>query len=226
MFQCYCDEMDEQRSPLSGRRGQAARNDERILAAAREVFVADADAPISAVASRAGVGISALYRRYPSKEDLLRQLCRDGLRLFVEEAEAAVADMGDPWQAFAGFLRRIVEADVHSLTVRLAGTFSPTADMFEDARCSGELNEQLIARTKARGGLRADVRSEDLPLILEMVAAIRPGVFGDDMRTGELRQRFLSRCLEGLRRGDEPLTGTSPTDEELGRRWVPRAASR
>ena len=97
--------------------------------------------------------------------------------------------------------------------------------MFEDARHSGELNEQLIARTKARGGLRADVRSEDLPLILEMVAAIRPGVFGDDMRTGELRQRFLSLCLEGLRRGDEPLTGTSPTDEELGRRWVPRAAS-
>src|SRR6478752_5493854 len=183
---------------LSGRRGQAARNDERILAAARDVFMADADAPISAVASRAGVGISALYRRYPSKEDLLRQLCRDGLRLYVEEAEAAVADTGDAWEAFAGFLRRIVEADVHSLTVRLAGTFRPTADMYEDARRSGELNEQLVARTKAEGGLRADVRSEDLPLILEMVAAIRPGVFGDDVRTGELRQRFLSLCLEGL----------------------------
>src|SRR6476620_5593420 len=117
---------------LSGRRSQAARNDDRILAAAREVFVADADAPISAVASRAGVGISALYRRYPSKEDLLRQLCRDGLRLYVEEAEAAVADTGDAWEAFGRFLRRIVEADVHSLTVRLAGTFGPTPDMYED----------------------------------------------------------------------------------------------
>ena len=41
--------MEQQR--LSGRRGQAAQNDELILAAAREVFVADADAPISAVAS-------------------------------------------------------------------------------------------------------------------------------------------------------------------------------
>src|SRR4029079_14422852 len=129
---------------LSGRRGQAAKNDERILRAAREVFIGDADAPISEVESRAGVGISALYRRYPGKEDLLRQLCRDGLRLYVEEAEAAVADTGDPWEAFAAFLRRIVEPDVHSRTVRLAGTFSPTADMFEDARRSGELNEQLI----------------------------------------------------------------------------------
>jgi len=216
--------MDEHPPLLSGRRGQAARNDERILAAAREVFVADAEAPISAVASRAGVGISALYRRYPSKEDLLRQLCRDGLRQYVEEAETAIADDGDAWAAFAGFFRRIVAADVHSLTVRLAGTFSPTADMFDDARRSGELNDQLIARTKARGGLRADVTSDDLPLILEMVAAIRPGVFGDDERTAELRQRYLSLCLDGLRRDAEPLPGAPPTDAELGRRWQRRPA--
>ncbi len=211
--------------PLSGRRGQAAQNDERILAAAREVFIADADAPISAVASRAGVGISALYRRYPGKEDLLRQLCRDGLRLYVEEAEAALEDDGDPWEAFARFLRRIVAADVHSLTVRLAGTFTPTADMFEDARRSGELNARLVARAAAHGGLRGDVTSEDLPLILEMVAAIRPGVFGDDERTAELRQRFLSICLDGLRRDADPLTGSAPTDAELGRRWQRRPTS-
>jgi hypothetical protein len=43
--------------PLSGRRAQAARNDQRILEAARAAFVADADAPIAAVAERAGVGI-------------------------------------------------------------------------------------------------------------------------------------------------------------------------
>jgi len=209
---------------LSGRRGQAARNDERILAAARDVFTVDSDAPISAVATRAGVGISALYRRYPSKEDLQRQLCRDGLRLYVEEAEAAIADDGDPWQAFAGFLRRIVAADVHSLTVRLAGTFTPTEDMFADAARSGELNELLIARTRANGGLRDDVGSEDLALILEMVAAIRPGVFGDDERTNELRQRYLSLCLDGLKGGVTPLGGTPPTEGELGRRWVRRAA--
>jgi AcrR family transcriptional regulator len=209
---------------LSGRRGQAARNDERILAAAREVFIADADAPISAVASRAGVGISALYRRYPSKEDLLRQLCRDGLRLYVEEAEEAIADIGDPWEAFANFLRRIVDADVHSLTVRLAGTFRPTEEMFADSRRSGELNDELVARTKAGGGLRDDVRSEDLAFILEMVAAIRPGLFGNDRRTAELRQRYLSLCLDGLKQHSaEPLPGPPPTDEELGRRWIRRA---
>ena len=209
---------------LSGRRSQAARNDDRILAAAREVFVADADAPISAVASRAGVGISALYRRYSGKEDLLRQLCRDGLRLYVDEAEAALADEGDPWEAFAGFLRRIVKADVHSLTVALAGTFTPTQDMFADAQRSGELNQTLVARAKARGDLREDVVPEDLTLVLEMVAAIRPGVFGDDERTAELRQRYLSLCLDGLRSSTGRLAGAAPTDLELGRRWMRRDA--
>ena len=212
--------MEQQR--LSGRRGQAAQNDERILAAARDVFMADADAPISAVASRAGVGISALYRRYPSKEDLLRQICRDGLRLYLEEAETALADTSDPWESLAAFLRRIVAADVHSLTVRLAGTFTPTEEMFADSVRSGELNEELVARAKASGDLREDVRMEDLPLVLEMVAAIRPGVFGDEERTSELRQRYLSLCLDGLRSGAQPLTGAPPTEAELGRRWVGR----
>jgi hypothetical protein len=57
-------------APLSGRQAEARRNDGLILEAAREVFVEDPDAPISAVAERAGVGIGALYRRYASKEEL------------------------------------------------------------------------------------------------------------------------------------------------------------
>src|SRR5437868_903160 len=81
----------------SGRRAQAARNDTAILEAAREVFIADPSAPIAEVAKRAGVGISALYRRYPSKEDLLRELCADGLRRYISAAEVASADHGDPW---------------------------------------------------------------------------------------------------------------------------------
>jgi len=212
--------MDAEQPRLSGRRRQAARNDERILAAAREVFIADPNAPISAVAARADVGISALYRRWPGKEDLLRQLCRDGLRTYLAEADAALANDGDAWEAFATFLGRIVDADVHSLTVRLAGTFTPTAEMVADAARSGELNEQLVARTKAEGGLRDDVTAEDLTLILEQMAAIRPGVFGDQRRTRALRERYLALILDGLRNDTGPLPGPPPTDAELGRRWA------
>jgi AcrR family transcriptional regulator len=212
------------RPGLSGRRGQAARNDQRILAAARDVFIADAEAPISSVAARAGVGISALYRRYPSKEDLLRQLCREGLHRYVEAAEAAVRDQGDAWQAFVALLHRIVEADVHSLTVRLAGRFTPTDEMFADARRAAELNEALVARTKATGGLRTDFKAEDLSFILEQMAAIRLGVFGDERRTRRLRRRYLALCLDGMRNPSGRLPGPPPTADELGRRWTPARA--
>src|ERR1700722_10486587 len=78
------------RGPMSGRQAEAARNDQRILDAARAVFVADPGAPISAVAKQAGVGISALYTRYGSKEELLRTLCSEGMLIVSREAEAAI----------------------------------------------------------------------------------------------------------------------------------------
>src|SRR5687768_7910181 len=148
--------MPEETAALSGRRGQAARNDEVILAAARDVFLADPKAPISAVADRAGVGISALYRRYASKDDLLRTLCRDGLTRFVTLAEAAAGET-DSWAAFTGFLHGVVDADVHALTVKLAGTFTPTPDLRQLAERSTEVADALVQRAQADGRLRSDV---------------------------------------------------------------------
>ena len=59
------------------------------------MFVADPEAPISKVAERAGVGIGASYRRYASKGELLRRLSSEGLRRYIAEAEAALADEDD-----------------------------------------------------------------------------------------------------------------------------------
>ncbi len=200
---------------LSGRRQQAARNDEMILAAARDVFLADPKAPISAVAERAGVGISALYRRYAGKEDLLRQLCHDGLRRFVVEAEAA-ADEPDDWAAFAGFLRRVVDADVHSLTVHLAGTFTPTPEMHGDSERADDLVVDLVERARASGRLRRDVVTQDVGLLLEGCAAVR---LPDPERTRQLRRRYLAILLDGLATDAEPLPGPAPGPGELAWRW-------
>ena len=65
------------------------------------MFVADPDAPIAAVAKHAGVNISSLYRRFASKEELIRRLCGDGLHSYIEIAQAAIDDEeGDPWEVF------------------------------------------------------------------------------------------------------------------------------
>jgi AcrR family transcriptional regulator len=207
----------EDSTPLSGRLAEAARNDRKILEAAREVFVADPEAPISKVAERAGVGISALYRRYASKEELLRRLCSEGLRRYIAEAEAALADEDDPWVAFAAFMCRIVDADTHSLTLRLAGTFTPTEELYQDSRKAQELNLRLFERTKTADAIRHDVEVDDLSLLFEQVAAVR---IGDEERTRQLRRRYLALLLDALRvPSGSALPGPPPSWEEISRRW-------
>jgi AcrR family transcriptional regulator len=204
-------------APMSGRRAQAARNDQRILEAAREVFVADPGAPISAVAQRAGVGISALYRRYAGKEDLLRKLCADGLDLYIAAAEAAVADPGDPWSVFAEFMERVVDADTHSLTLSLAGTFEPTEELYGRAEWAQQLNVRLLERAQEAGTVRPDLVVDDLSFLFEQLASLR---VSDEQRTRELRRRYLALQLDALRGPPAaPLPGPAPGWEEVRQRW-------
>jgi AcrR family transcriptional regulator len=204
---------------LNGRRAQAMRNDELILTAARTVFAADPAAPIAAVAERAGVGISALYRRCASKEDLLRRLCADAVRRFNAEAEAALADPGDSWTVFRRLARRVVAADLYTLTLRLAGRFTPDAELRRDARCAQELSTRVFERTKAAGAIRPDVVLDDLTLIFEQVTAVR---LPDEARSRCLRERCLALMLDALRQSPaEPLPGPPPAREEIAGLWAP-----
>lgn len=204
---------------MSGRRAEAARNDERILEAARTVFVADPDAPVSAVAKRAGVGIGAIYRRYAGKEELLQKVAADGLRRYIEVAEAALASEDDPGAMFDEFMRGIVDARVHSITLSLAGKFTPTEEMAADAQRADELNVRLLDRVKAAGVIRADIEVPDLSLLFEQLAAIQ---LGDEERRHELRHRYLALLLEALlATASAPLPGPGPTSDEISRRWFP-----
>jgi AcrR family transcriptional regulator len=210
--------MRQQPGPAGpGRQAEAARNDQLILEAARAVFVADPAAPVSEVARRAGVGIAALYRRYPSKEDMLRKLSGDGLQRYIAEAEAALADDRDPWTAFAAFMTRAMKADTLSLTQQLAGTFTPTEELYREAARAQDLNVALFERVRAAGAIRADVVVDDIGWILEMVASVR---LGDARRTGQLRERYLTLLLDGLRTPEPAgLPGPPPSWAEIGARW-------
>jgi AcrR family transcriptional regulator len=206
---------DDQR-PARGRQAEAARNDVAILEAARAVFLRDPSAPMSAVADHAGVGVAGLYRRFAGKDELLRTLCGDGLRHFVHLADEALADDGDPWEAFERFLTGVVESDVHSLSVHLAGTFRSTPQLRRLAAQSTVVVEQLVARAQQTGKLRRDVSAADLPMIFEQLSAVR---VEDQDRTTALRRRYLALHLESLRADGSGLPESPPTSEELGQRW-------
>lgn len=201
--------------PLSGRRAEAEVNDGRILNAAREVLLADPKAPVSAVAAAAGVGISALYRRYPSKEHLLRALAADGLARYIADLEAALASGDEPWPAYVECLSRVVAGGSQALAQRLAGAFSPTPELTAMARRAGTLATTLFDRVRDSGELRDDVAETDIVVLLEIIA--QADLPGDGPA---LRQRYLALILEALHAPAEArLPGRPPLPADLTARW-------
>ena len=137
--------------------------------------------------------------------------------VYIAAVEDALADEGDPWEAFAKFMRRIVDADTHSLTLRLAGTFIPTEELYRDSARAQELNERLFGRIRDAGAIRPDVEVDDIALLFEQLAAVR---MGDQERTRQLRRRYLTLVLDALHdRSGSPLPGPPPGWEEIQRRW-------
>jgi len=209
--------MEEMTGPLSGRRAEAARNDKHILEAARAVFLEDPEAPIAAVAKRAGVGIGALYRRYRSKDELLVRLAGDGLRRYIAAAQGALADEGEPWAAFVHFMQHCVEIGAGSLSLRHAGAFSSTEELRQAGMEAYVVSRQILDRAKAAGALRGEIEVGDLSLLLEQLQTIH---IGDEARTSELRQRYLALMLDGLHVVTAaPLPGPAPQWEEINRRY-------
>jgi AcrR family transcriptional regulator len=204
---------------LSGRQAEARANDARILAAARKVFLADPDAPITAVAQEAGVGIGALYRRYRSSEELMQTLALQGLHLYNAEIETALADERDAWEAFSAFMHNAIAAGGGSLSRRFAGRFAVTDELREAGIRSVVLTQQLIERCKAAGVLRPDIDAGDMSMIAEAIQSIS---VPDLERSFALRGRYLTVVLAGLRAGAaEALPSTAPTLEEMRRRFEP-----
>ena len=204
--------------PRSAHDDSFTRYDAAIVAAARTTFLRDPDAPMAEVAAAAGVGISALYRRYSGRDGLMRRLCQDGLQTYLDVA-ADAGRLADPWEAFVHLATELVRADVHSLTVRLAGTFTSTVELSALATLAGRAGAAIVRRATRAGVLRPGLGPNDLVMLLEQLAAIR---VEDDARTSALRERYLFLHLASWRREPVPVTappGRPPTNAEAVQRW-------
>jgi hypothetical protein len=136
---------------------------------------------------------------------------------YLAEVRAALADDGDPWIAFTRFMRRCIDIGAGALTQRLAGSFTATAELTQQGREIHTATQELLARTKAAGALRADVEVGDLSVLLEQLQAIR---VGDEVRANQLRHRYLTLVLDGLHLADAPqLPSTPPSWQETSGRY-------
>lgn len=164
-----------QQAPKDPRlRADAERNRERVVAAARDVFAERGlDASTNEIARRAGVGIATLFRRFPTRDDLIAAAFAEKMDAYAEAIDDALADE-DPWRGFITFIERIcqMQADDRGFADVLTMTF-PTARAFEQDRDrAADALAELLERAKAAGGLRRDFVHQDVPLILMANAGV------------------------------------------------------
>jgi AcrR family transcriptional regulator len=200
-----------------GRQAEARRNDRAVLDAARDVFSAQgADAPISAVAERAGVGVGTLYRRYGSKTELLQRMCVLAMEQGIEAAGEAL-DADDPWTGLCGYIRACVEMRSGALG-SLAGQIDMTDEMLSTARRGMTLAGEVVARAHRAGSLRPDVTALDIALLIESFSRRSSGAEADEERNAQAR--LLAVAFDGLRApGATPLPGRAPSVSRYTGRW-------
>jgi AcrR family transcriptional regulator len=153
-------------------RADAARNVERILRAARDVYgELGPDAPMEAVARRAGVGERTLSRRFPAKADLVRAALDQSIAEDLTPAIDAARRADDPLHGLAQLIEAAIAlgAREHNLLTAAHRAGSLTFDI------SVSLNEALsdLCRDGQRvGRVRADLVADDLPRLIAMLYSV------------------------------------------------------
>jgi AcrR family transcriptional regulator len=202
-----------------GRQAEARRNDLAVLEAARDVFaVLGADAPVAAVAARAGVGVGTLYRRYGSKTELLQRLCMAAMEQAQAAADAALRSP-DPWAGLAGYIRDCVGMRSGALAA-LAGQVAVTEEMLATAERGIAAVTEIVVRAQRAGSLRRDVTPLDIALLIEAFSR-RPQALSGPADDRDARDRLLAITLDGLRAGQPaPLPGRPPGRDAYVARWA------
>ncbi|MCP2163892.1 TetR/AcrR family transcriptional regulator [Goodfellowiella coeruleoviolacea] len=206
-------------------RADARRNREQVIAAAREVFLAQGvDAPLEEIARRAGVGIATLYRRFPDRRTLIREVSLDAMALAAAQLRAARAEEDDEWAALVRFFHAVLETRIGTVLPVLLGSlgmeFSPDDELWASrSQLVAELDE-LVRAAQRTGRLRADVGVGDV--MLGLLKLLRPlpsmRLLGDF--TDTLNRRHAELFIDGLRGPAVPrpvLAGPAITAEVVDR---------
>jgi AcrR family transcriptional regulator len=187
----------EQPRPL---RADARDNRRRLLEAACDVFIERGPAaPLDEIARRAGTGIATLYRRFPDRRTLVREVVRDALQRTIEEARQAAEDEPDPFRALARYMHRAIDVRTAAVIPALLGEIPFDDEEIRRARESGSAALQALADAAHQAGtLRTDVTSGDIGMLIVRLSRPMPGGFPPETNAG-LSHRHLDLVIDGLR---------------------------
>jgi AcrR family transcriptional regulator len=198
-------------------RRDAVENRARLLQAAWDVFAEQGtEAGVEEIAKRAGVGMGTLYRRFPTKDDLIRALQSELLDGMLEEIrqtaaaqpaghglEACLWHGGEVMAAHRGCLGMMWQAFPLESDPRRAEFWELMGRLLEQAREAGEVREDLTL---------TDVYLCQLTL--------RSLIDDSAVRAPEIWRRYLALMLAGFRPAAQPLEHR-PSDDSLVTLGVP-----
>lgn len=178
-------------------RVDAQRNLEHVLRAAREVFGESGyGAPMEDVARRARVGVGTVYRRFPSKDVLVRRIAEEETSRLTDQARAALGQEDEPWSALSRFLRTSVDSG--------AGRLLPPQVLrvgVAEERTDGDASDPArVPHQRAQGG------TGELRLVPE-----EPVAAEDDAGAAELLE-VVGRLVERARAAGALRAGVSVSD--------------
>jgi AcrR family transcriptional regulator len=175
-------------------RADAARNAARILNAARQIYgEIGPEAPIEAIARRAGVGERTLYRRFPTKGELIRAALDHSIEQDLTPAieKARLAD--DPMRGLAELIDAAISlgAREHNLltAARRAGSLTP-----DISTTLYEALDELARRAQQDGRVRDDLVADDLPRLIAMLHSV---LFTMDS-AGDGWRRYVALILDAI----------------------------
>jgi AcrR family transcriptional regulator len=182
-------------------RADAARNADRIVRAARDVYAdLGPDAPLEEIARRAGVGIRTLYRRFPHKEELVRATLELSITEQLSPTIERALDDDDPRRGLITLIEatlRMVAREQNTIAAaRNAGTL--TAEVTAPVLDSLTL---LTRRAQEAGLVRADLVPEDVHRIMGMLTSVLWGMDSTD----DGWRRYVTLMMDAL-----TPTGASP----------------
>jgi AcrR family transcriptional regulator len=179
------------RTPM---RADAEQNRARIVEAATAMFKEQADAPLHAIAKRAGVGQGTLYRHFPSREALLLAVYERDVRDVIDAAPVLLREHA-PAQALSRWFGRLAAYGRIKHGVAEALEAATRADLSETyyPPVIAALT-LLLDACKRTGDVRRDAHADDVLILVSFLWRTPPGEDWADRS-----RRLLGLVMEGLR---------------------------
>jgi AcrR family transcriptional regulator len=188
-------------------RADARRNRRLLLDAGCGFFEVGLDAPLAAVARRAGVSIATLYRHFPDRQALVTAVAADVLARTGDKARAALAEETDAFVALRRYMHRALDVAAPALMPLLDEDARSSPDVKALLDSTAAAQTRLLRAARRQGSSRAGVDFADVRLALARFSRPLGGGFDPELDDGAAHRHLVRRRLPVDRLHVRPRVG-------------------